>query len=114
MRQAFYVKSGASGDDWSFSACEDVGDDWSRELRIAMGVRGLLRTYHAEKVMRCTLEFSAAWLGAADVEALIELKGVGVDDLAVETKGELYCQCRFAACGWSDEVDRFRIHGDGG
>jgi len=44
-----------------------------------------------------------AWLVGGDVEALVDLPGVGDDDLAVEPRGEVECKLRLSNPGRTDD-----------
>ena len=60
-----------------------------------------------------SLQIGFAGLGRADIQAVIELKGVGVDDLAADLFGECDCQCRFTRRSGTNEIEWLRFQGSG-
>ena len=62
----------------------------------------------AEEVMGDAAEFGGGGFGGDEVEALVELEGVGVDDFAIELKGEVEGRRGFSGGGWADDVEGLR------
>lgn len=94
--EEFEVEAGAAGDDGDFAAGLDFRDDGLGEFGVAAGVAGFGGIEDGVEMVGCLGFFLVGGSGAEDGDALIELEGVGVDDLAVEFAGEADGECGFA------------------
>jgi hypothetical protein len=76
-----------------------------------LGVAGGRGREVAEEVMGDEAEFGGGGFGSDEVEALIELEGVGVDDFAIELESEVEGRRGFSGGGWADDVEGLRRWG---
>ena len=76
-----------------------------------MGVEDLVRVNYVNQVVGCAFSFGECWLGGADVEAAVDLAGVGGDDFDGGVVGELKGETGFAGGGGSGDDEEGRALG---
>jgi hypothetical protein len=109
--EGFEVEAGAADDDGEATAGGDVVQDGEGEGAEVLGVAGRGGGEVAEEVMGDEAEFGGGGFGGDEVEALVELEGVGVDDFAIELEGEVEGRSGFAGGGGADDIEGLRRWG---
>jgi len=106
VRERLQVESCSANDDGNASAFANARDPLFGELPVLRGVEGLFPWDFTDEVVRNAGQQGRFWFGREDVEALVDLKSIGADDLAMTTLGHLHRQFRFShGSGPGDDED---------
>ena len=105
VERGAHVQARTADDDGAPAAREDGGDVGARPLLEASDRRLVEDVERVDLVMRDAPTLVRRELGRPDVHAAVELGGVGVDDLAAETLGEVERQVALARRRRADERD---------
>jgi hypothetical protein len=110
--EGFEVEAGAADDDGDVTAGGNVVKDGEGEGAVALGVAGVGGGEVAEEMVGDEGELFGSGFGGDEVEALVELEGVGIDDFAIELEGEVESGGGFAGGGGADDVEGLRGRGE--
>ena len=109
--QGLDVEAGAADDDGARSARLDVDDRGAGHACEAVGVEDLVWVNYVNQMVGCAFSFGECWLGGADVEAAVDLAGVGGDDFDRRVFGQLKCKAGFAGGGGAGDDEEGRALG---
>ena len=97
-------------DDGEHSPIGDIIDSFCRQLAEARDREALARFDKIHQVMGYSLFFILGRLCRCDIHVLVDLHGIGGDDLTAEALGDLHRQGGLARGGRSDNGDNFLLH----
>ena len=109
--QRLDVEAGAADDDRKRSARLDVDDRGAGHACEAVGVEDLVRVNYVNQMVGCAFSFGECWLGGADVEAAVDLAGVGGDDFDGGVLGQVQGEAGFAGGGGAGDDEEGRALG---
>ena len=99
------IQSRAAHQDRPAPARSDIGEVQPGFPLVCRHVGLVAQVKHVKLMVGDATAFLERELGGADVHAAIQLHRIGIDDLAVESLGQVQSQIRLATCGWPHDRD---------
>ena len=112
--QRLDVEAGAADDDRKRSARLDVDDRGAGHACEAVGVEDLVGVNYVNQMVGCAFSFGECWFGGADIEAAVDLAGVGGDDFDGGVLGQVQGEAGLAGGGGAGDDEEGRTGVQGG
>ena len=101
--QGLDVEAGAADDHRARSASFDVDDCGTRTVSESVGVEDLVWVNYVKQVVRRAFSFGERGFGCSDVQAPVDLSGVGGDDFNGRVVRQLQGKAGLAGGGGADD-----------
>jgi hypothetical protein len=111
MGEGLQVETRTADDNGSATTGDDLMQSWQGQLMVALGVTTVCGAEGAKKVVWMAGALLGGGFGGDDVKAGVKLKGVCIDDLAVQDIGEVERGGGFSRGGGANEKEGLRGRG---
>ena len=111
MRKEFEIKPGSAHDNGPLSTCLNLGHHRTRKRFVFGGIHSISGINEPKKVMRTLGQFARRRSRTENLQALVDLEGIGIDNLSPPRLRQGQRQRGFSRRGGTAQVEGREVHG---